>query len=365
MNVFYFFLFFLATKAYAILPFEDAVNPELVTSARALAMGNAYMSKVDDGWSAFYNPAGLGTVRGLQFQPGNIHIETNSGYLKITGGSGSFSDASANYGKALDVTALRDLHVATPGYIAHARAQAFPNLTYRGITLGYMYVQQNRSRLKSATDNFEVAERIDSGPVMAFSLSLFGGIIKFGAAATYLTRKELQKDFTPSESVSIDSETDYKKGNMTHMTAGTRLTLPIATLPTFSLVVRNSSASEFDTATLGGLPEEIPQTVDGSFSITPNLGRVFRFHWEIAQKDVGNRYETVPAQRKLMTGIEFDYMRKMFVRFGYGDGWGSGGVGVRNNDFAFDLTSYAIEASDDGVRKEEDRRFILSISAGI
>lgn len=348
----------------ALLPFEDAVSPELVTSARALAMGNAYMSKVDDGWSAFYNPAGLGTVRGLQFHLTNLHLETNNGFLDITGGSGSFSDALSNYSKAFKPTDLRSLHADNPGNISHARFQLFPNMTFRGITLGYMYAQQNRSRLKTATSDFEVAERIDTGPVMALSFSLFGGIVKFGAAAVYLTRKELQKDFAPSDPVSIDAEVDYKKGSMTHLTAGTRITLPVALLPTFSVVVRNSSDVEFDSAELGGLPNKIPQTVDYSFSITPNLGRTFRLHWEIAQKDVGNKYDTVPAQRKLMTGVEFDYMRKMFVRFGYGDGWGSGGVGVRNEDFAFDLTTYAIEASDDGIRKEEDRRYIISISAG-
>ncbi len=54
----------------------------------------------------------------------------------------------------------------------------------------------------------------------------------------------------------------------------------------------------------------------------------------------------------------------MFFRLGYGDGWGSGGIGVRNKDFAFDLTTYAIEASDDGYREDEDRRYVISLSSG-
>jgi hypothetical protein len=39
---------------FAKLDFEDAAFPEFVTSARALAMGNAYINKVDDSWSSFY-----------------------------------------------------------------------------------------------------------------------------------------------------------------------------------------------------------------------------------------------------------------------------------------------------------------------
>jgi hypothetical protein len=193
---------------------------------------------------------------------------------------------------------------------------------------------------------------------------LFGGVVKFGASAIYLTRKELQKDFAPTDTVSVDEDVDYRKGSMTHITAGTRITLPFTYLPTFSVVLRNSSQTEFDSPELGGAPETIPQTLDYSFSLTPHLSRTIRMHWEIAMKDAGDKYDNVPSQRKLMTGLEFDYMRKMFVRFGYGDGWGSGGIGVRNKSFAFDLTTYAIEGSDDGVREEEDRRYILSISGG-
>jgi hypothetical protein len=363
MKFLLYFLLLFSFRVYAILPFEDAVSPELVTSARALAMGNAYMGKVDDGWSAFYNPAGLGTVRGLQFHLGNIHLETNSGFLNITS-DGAFTDSISKYQDAFDPVALRNLHAENPGEISHARMQFFPNITYRGITLGYMYTQQNRSRLKSLDDDFEIAERQDSGPVLALSLSLFGGVVKFGGTAIYLTRKELQKDFADGDSIDIDESVDYRKGSMTHITASTRITLPITALPTFSAVLRNSSNTVFDSAEFGGLPDTIPQTVDYSFSITPNLGRTLRVHWEIAQKDVGDKYENVPSQRKLMTGMEFDYKRKMFVRFGYGDGWGSAGIGVRNKSFAFDLTSYAIEASDDGVREDEDRRYILSISGG-
>ena len=356
------FIFF-SQQVSGIIPFEDAVSPELITSARALAMGNAYMSKVDDGMSAFYNPAGLGTVRGLQFHPINLHLESNDGFLKITG-KGAFADTLSNYTKSFDTTALRELHVANPSHLSHARFNLFPNVTYRGVTIGWMYSQQNRSRLKTAASDFEVAQRTDWGPVMALNLPLFGGIVKIGATAIYLNRKELQKDFAPSDTIAIDNEVDYKKGAMAHITTGIRLTAPFVGLPTLSAVVRNSSAVEFDSEELGGLPDKIPQTVDYSFSITPNLGRTVRIHWEIAQKDVGNRYDTVPTARKLMTGIEFDFMRKMFVRFGYGDGWGSMGVGVRNKNFAFDLTTYAIEASDEGVKEEEDRRFIISLSRG-
>ena len=357
---------FLQSSAFAILPFEDATSPELITSARALAMGNAYMSKVDDSWSAFYNPAGLGTVRKLMFHVGNVHLETNNGFLDVTGGSGNFLDSTGDYSDAFTPDGLRRLHADTPGRISHARVNLFPNITFRGFTLGYMYSQQNRARLKSLNDNFEIAERIDSGPVMALNLSLFGGVVKIGATGIHLTRKQIQKDFTSVESTNIDESVDYRGGTMTHVTAGLRITLPIFMLPTISVVHRNSSQGEWYNEQFGGTPDEIPQTTDVGFSLEPIAARNLRMHFEVNYKDLNDAYDTVATNRKIMGGMEIGWKRMFFFRLGYGDGWGSGGIGVRNENFIFDLTSYAREAdeSENAFREDEDRRTVMSFSSG-
>jgi hypothetical protein len=355
---------FFTRHSYALLEFEDAAFPELITSARALALGNAYGAKVDDGWAAFYNPAGLGTVRGLQMHLANVHAELNSGFLKITEGEGSFFENIDNYSAALTATGMRTLLANNPGNTSHARVQLFPNITYRGITLGYMYSKQNRARLQSSSSDLELAERTDMGPLMSLSVSLFGGVLKFGATGIYLTREEFQKDIASGDPININKQTDYRRGSMVHVTAGMRLTLPVFLLPTLSVVSRNSSDVEFDSPDFAGLPNKIPQTTDASFSITPFNGRTSRTHIEIGMKDIGNRYEDVPSGRKLVGGIEIDWYRKMFFRLGYGDGWGSGGIGVRNKSFIFDLTTYAVELDPEGYRQDEDRRYVMSISSG-
>jgi hypothetical protein len=63
--------------------------------------------------------------------------------------------------------------------------------------------------------------------------------------------------------------------------------------------------------------------------------------------------------------MELDINRRLFIRGGYGDGWGSGGLGVRTRTFILDLTTYAVDRSRDGFREKEDRRYVLSISSGI
>lgn len=348
--------------ALAKLDFEDHAFPELVTSARALAMGNAFISKVDDSWSAFYNPAGLGTVRKPQFHIANIHMEASSGLLDVIG-NGPAYEIPENYIDSFDPEEMRALLAKNQGELAHSRFNLFPNLTVRGLTLGYMYSQRNRAIINDDTANeFEIAERKDQGPVMALNASFFGGIFKIGASAVYLNRKELYKAFGPTDQIEINGD-DYKAGKSLQVTAGARLTLPWTLLPTFSAVLRNATANDFEGATNGGAPDEIKQTVDLGFSITPQIGKISRLHLEANIKDLNNAYGT-SSQRRLAAGAELDFNRRLFVRAGYGDGWGSGGLGVRSRSFVMDITTYAVDRSLDGFRKDEDRRWVLSLAFG-
>ena len=362
------FIVFLSLPVRAALDFEDHAFPEFVTSARALAMGNAYICKVDDAWSAFYNPAGLGTVRKPQFHLGNLHLEASSGLTKVIG-PGPAYEIPGNYVDSFDPDEMRSLLAAEKGVLAHSRFNFFPNFTVRGLTLGYLLSQRNRAIINDidpdpndVQNTFEIAERRDHGPVMSLSGSLFGGIIKLGASAVYLVRRDLYKSFAPTVPTDI-SDSDYKSGKSLQVTAGTRVTLPFTLLPTFSAVLRNATSNDWDAVSSNGGPDKIKQTVDVGFSITPQVGKISRLHLEMNLKDLNNAYDT-DAKRRLATGMELDFNRRLFIRLGYGDGWGSGGLGVRSRSFIMDLTTYAVDRSLDGFREEEDRRWVLSISSG-
>jgi hypothetical protein len=353
----------ISKSAFSRLQFEDATSPELLTSARALAMGNSYASLVDDSAAAFYNPAGLGTVRGFKLDLAHIHFELNNDFLDITGGSGNFFEAIEKYDDAFTSGGVRSLLADNPGNSTHARLNLFPNVTFRWLTFGYLYSQQQKARLESQTADFEIAERQDSGPVMAAAFSFFGGVVKLGATATHLTRKEIYRDTPQNQQVNISGD-DYSRGQMTHIVASTRITFPVAFIPAISVVSRNLGSNQWYNVDLAGAPEEIPETMDIAFSITPFTGKGSRLHIEIGRKDISNQYEDVPDARKLQGGIEWNYRRKIFIRAGYGDGWGSGGFGIKGRSFTFDLSTYAVEQSLDGFREDEDRRYAINIASG-
>jgi hypothetical protein len=135
------FTLLFSIKSYSI-DFEDAVFPELATSARALAMGNAFICKTDDAASVWYNPAGLGTVRKTHFHLSNFQIEANKGWFR-NGTDGSSSDAASNFSKGLSLEGSRELAVDSPGVISSRRIQAMPNFTTRFLSLGYLYSKNN------------------------------------------------------------------------------------------------------------------------------------------------------------------------------------------------------------------------------
>jgi len=353
-----------ARFARANIDFEDATFPELVTSARALAMGNAYICKTDDAWSAFYNPAGLGTVRQPQFHLFNMHLEASGAFLKAIG-EGDMTDLPQNVTSSFEPQEVRERLVEQPGKLSHLRANFFPNFTVRGMTIGYFLSQRNRAIIEKPVDtgDFHVAERRDHGPVFALNLPLFGGIFKIGASAAYLYRRELNKTFEENDPVEIDEEADYQKGRGLQVTTGARLTLPITFLPTFSAVLRNATDKGWESVTGAGEPTRIEQTIDLGFSLTPQIGKLSRLHLEVNYKDLNNAYG-IPASRRIAAGMELDFTRRIFLRAGYGDGWGSGGIGVRSRTFIMDLTTYAVDRQLEGFRKEEDRRFVLSLSSG-
>jgi hypothetical protein len=129
-------------------------------------------------------------------------------------------------------------------------------------------------------------------------------------------------------------------------------------------VLRNATQSDFEQgASEYGAPDAIKQTVDVGFSLTPQFGKKFRVHMEANLKDVNDAYET-DIKRRMAAGIEFDFNRRLFVRGGLGDGWGSGGIGIRSRRVILDLTTYAVDRSYDGFREQEDRRYVFSLATG-
>lgn len=365
MRYWLFFLIILYSQiSFATINFEDAIFPELATSGRALAMGNAYLCKVDDASAVFYNPAGLGTVRYPHLHLSNFAIESNNGGIKAATGGNAFG-AFSNFTKMFSLDGIKKVMLKHPGDIAHARIHAQPNFTSRYISFGYLLAKRTRAVVLDplSVTGFEYADRTDMGPYGAINFSLFGGIVKFGASSIFLSRKELIGVADPSATV-IATSNSYKSGTTLLTTGGVRITLPFNLLPTFSGTIRNVLKTKFSGGGSAGTPTNIPQTMDVGFSITPQIGTASRIHLEVDYKDLSGGYSGVSKTRRLLMGLELDFSRIFFFRLGYGDGFGSAGLGVKSHKLELDLTTYAVDTTTSAFRGHEDRRFVMSLSSG-
>lgn len=357
------FILFQIRPLWAIT-FEDGIFPELATSARALAMGNAFICKVDDASAAFYNPAGLGTVRYPHFHVSNIAIETNKGGMQAATG-GPVANSFSNMPKMFSIDGIRQVMYKNPGKLAHSRIHAQPNFTSRYFSFGFLFAKRTRAVVTDIVSptGFEFADRTDMGPYAAINLSLFGGILKFGASGIILNRSELIGTADPAATIVVNSNT-YQSGTALIATFGSKLTLPFNLLPTFAATIHNGLKTKFSGGGTSGVPTTIPQSMDVGFSITPQVGTATRIHLEANLKDLTFAHSGIAFTRRILLGMELDFSRIFFFRLGYGDGFGSAGLGVKSKRLEFDLTTYAVDTSTAAYRGTEDRRFAIAISSG-
>lgn len=356
------FILFSSYNAFAI-SFEDAIFPELATSSRALAMGNAFIAKVDDASAAFYNPAGLGTVRYPHLHLSNFNLETNKGLISTATG-GTLTNAFSNVSKVMSLDGMRQLLVKNQGTIAHSRISAIPNFTSRYFSLGYLFSKRSRGVVTDTTSStgFEFADRLDTGPYAAVNFSMFGGILKFGASGIVLYRKEINKSVDPNATIALSSNS-YSKGIAAVVTGGFKFTLPITFLPTFAANIHNALDKSFSSSGAGA-PTKIPRSIDIGFSVTPQVSTATRIHFELNYKDLTYQYTNVSMARRFLIGAELDFSRVFFIRIGYGDGFGSAGLGVKSRKVEFDISTYAVDTTSSSFRGHEDRRFAISLSSG-
>ncbi|MCY4523225.1 MAG: hypothetical protein OXB84_00660 [Halobacteriovoraceae bacterium] len=355
------FLMVLAYKTFA-MDFEDAVFPELAVSSRALAMGNTYLAKSDDNYAAFYNPAGLGTVRKTQFHLG-FHLETNRNWINNT--------TSADYGNffkratdSFNLEGTRKLLLERRNRLTFGRLHILPSFTTRYFTTGYLYAKRNKSIIENGPAAlFEFAKRTDHGPYGAANLSLHGGIVKLGVMGILLNRKDIQGELPNDVPVALTGR-QQRKGSALIMNYGGKITIPITFLPTVAVQYHNAHNKKFKASDGYFAPETIRRTFDAGISITPQIGRYNRVHIEANLRDIGKKYKNVSSTRKIGFGMEFDFLRTFFLRLGYGDGFGTFGIGLKTQSTNFDLTTYAVDTSASGLRGQEDRRLSLSFSYG-
>ena len=194
------------------------------------------------------------------------------------------------------------------------------------------------------------------------SIYLVFGIAVHEVIQDYLT-VFYEKSKVKANEIDLEAD-DYNSGWLNYVIAGAKLTLPIAWLPTFAVTAHNALDEPFRGVKSGKTLSPIKRNIVVGASISPKLGRSTVCHLEVNYKDIGGEFDDVESSRKIAAGLEIEWFRMLYWRLGYGDGFGSAGIGLRAKRFEFDLTTYAVDRSASGFRGEEDRRYALTVSSG-
>lgn len=360
MKILYFIFTILSVPAFSSIHFSDAIFPELITSARGLSMGNAFIAKTHESSSVFYNPAGLGSVRYPEFHFMNMHFEINQGWMNVFT-KGTLVDVASHLPDAFDFDDMRKNLLLRKGEMIYSRFHIVPNITFRYISVGFLFSQRTKAVIeKGSKDIFEYADRLDFGPYLSGNISFFGGILKVGSTVFYLNRKEMMGSVDAHE-IFDREEVVPRRGRGVIVNAGMKLTMPTSSLPTFAVTMHNANQRSF---LEGGYssPTKIPSAIDVGFSISPYLVKRLRLHLELNYKDIFDETPGIESIRKCLLGVELDFKGMFFLRLGYGDALPTAGFGIRRRGVRVDFTTYAVDTTASSGEGVEDRRFTIDLS---
>lgn len=356
------------------LKFEDETFPELITAPRAQATGNAFLTRSDDTSAPFYNPAGLGSVRWVRVHPVSAYGESNYG-LTTARTEEWGNDPYENSKQSLTFEGLRRIARENRGAVLTNRSQANPNITLKYISGGYFYSRRTmawlstRGELDDPLTKMYVAFREDHGAYGAISIPLFSGIVKFGAAVFRVNRKEIFGKISVDQRITQVQEHLVKLGSTTIINAGGRLTLPFKFLPSIAATMHNTSDNNFKEAHGDDKwgerfkPAPIRQQLDLGASLSPQVGKRVRFHFEFNFKDAAKKHD-VDADRRMIGGIEMDVARVFYLRAGYGHRNFTGGIGVKTRFLELELATYGVDVDTPDQINYSDRRFSGMIAMG-
>jgi len=343
-------------KSFALVDFPDVVYPELATSLRSVAMGNANLSVASNSEAVFINPAGLARKFPTRFNLGNILFQTNEDFHAI-GYKGNPTKYFDNFTKKLSLEGVRQLLLNDKGKYLSSDFQILPNITGSYFSLGFLYATKNIITMGKTEDApLEFADRVDYGPFIGFGIPLLGNILKLGASVTYLTRMESILESEQDTPINLSNE-DYEKGTLPLVLLGATFDLHYLKL---SIVRHNTLNQAFSQKSLYSL-DKIRNQIDVGSSLFLPLGNM-AILLTLDRKDVTNQYSAVDSNRKLLAGLELAFLSWGWLRFGWGDGYASGGFRIKSSSFEFDISTWGVHGTSREYDRKEDRRIGIGFS---
>jgi hypothetical protein len=333
---------------------EDVVPGSRYTSARSAAMGDAFLPLADDGASSlFYNPAGIGRVKGKLVEPLNLALHANSGYAS------SFSTDFYQFPSLSSYLPRLQANVGTP--IGAGMAVA-PSFAMRGFVFGALLQSSFRAEA-NADGTITYRSRYQLIPSAGVGARFAGGIVRMGYVLQWV-HQTVGIVRTQQTDPNLGWNQGLAQGSALSHNIGFSMTLPVAYLPSLNAVVRNFLNARYSTFSLlpmgkntTGAPAYDPMTIDASASIQPKLGAGAYVNLVLSVRDLTNQ-SNLGYMKRGAFGMEFSFRDVIFLRGGWGSGYPNAGLGLRRKKGEFSL-AWTSEDVGTSAQSEQDTRFLL------
>ncbi len=348
--------FWLAKLALIAIPWTASTSfadplPMGWTSVRALGMGNAYVSVVDNEDSLFYNPAGLARVSGVNWTVFDIGAGLNGPEaLEAAMQLQKIKDEMAStinnlYGKKVWIGAGGKTAVTVPYFGAAGFATGEAG-----------YFQQN-----PANPRLNLNYYFDYGVAFGSAIDFVPGILSVGLTARRVNRTGTTSILGPGSLATLDGasfESELKRrGTGYGVDFGATLRIPGPVSPAFSFVYRNLGDTAFSHDEGAGAPPSIKgeMIVGASMQISgPLITITPAFDYRYMN------YAKVGTGKNINLGVEID-LPLIDLRAGLHQGYYTLGAGVSLGILRADVATWGVELGE-YAGQHEDRRYMAQIT---
>ncbi|MCB0391086.1 MAG: hypothetical protein KDD58_07340 [Bdellovibrionales bacterium] len=349
-------------KAILILLFLNFVVPtfasereEFYVGIRGLGMGGAQIATVNDETALLVNPAGLGKLRNyfLTLADPEIHI-----------GSETQAVIGTNILAPIDPQDILDLmnQPTNQDKQMHAKLQIFPSAVFPNFGLGIFANYITNASVDSTTNEFTYRYRSDLALVFGFNFRFWDGRIKLGFNVRAMNRNEINRTDIPTTSTNLTIKNLTTEGVAIASDVGAIFTMPWTMLPTLSVVYRDAGGTKYslrDGLVNGAStePQKTDATLDAAFALFPIAGKRTRVAFTAELRDSLNVAEEEDINRRVHTGIEFNFSDVLFVRAGMNQRYWTSGLELAVGNYQLQLATYGEDIGGDGTPLE-DRRYV-------
>ena len=328
MKIIYKFIFI---SLFIIVPFSSSYAqnismeyPRVMSSVRAMGMGNAFFGVSDDKWAAFYNPAGLARNKmhwQLDLIPIAVGINNNmlnTGQDVLNGGFNSNNMANTI-----------DNLLGT--YNSIAPVNSYMAFTYKNWSFGF-FANANINLLAYNNINPTVAAKVrgDTGAVFTYAHSfLEDESLHFGASIYGLYRIGYQGSYNVVNSTNIDTNAIIKdalnnSGWGVFLSAGVMYELPWLRKVLNPRVGLSLNDVGFQTMKSYN---RIDPSLNLSFAISPN--------WKFISSNIVIDFNDIlftngndqSFGKRVNIGAEIGFWNRLFLRTGFHQGYWTAGAG--------------------------------------